>query len=114
MATIKNVVVLGVSTGRLCATGIDADTNFMQASGDIGTIIAQALIEATFDVTIVQRPDSHKPPAVSSATYKVADYKSVQSLTAAFQGQDAIVEAFNPAAAAFQSRSARCFWLQMY
>ena len=65
----------------------------------------KSLIEASFNVTIVRRPTS--APASDSlpttATYKTADYDSVLSLTEAFSGLDAIVESFNPIAAAFQS-----------
>ncbi|KAE9376193.1 NAD(P)-binding protein [Stipitochalara longipes BDJ] len=84
MTKIKNIAVLG-------------------ASGSTGVHIVQALIDASFIVTIVRRPSSSPAPPIISAHYKVADYDSISSLEAAFKDQDAVVESFNPAAAASQN-----------
>ncbi|KFZ12981.1 hypothetical protein V501_03935 [Pseudogymnoascus sp. VKM F-4519 (FW-2642)] len=74
----------------------------------LGRTIAQALIEASFTVNIVSRASStfatHAHP---SAIFKCASYESTMSLEEALQDQDAIVEAFNPIAAAYQDNILR-------
>ena len=75
-----------------------------QATGNVGRPIVDALVAASFTVTVGTRhvredTDSKFPPSVS---VKIADPERTSSLTTAFAGQDAIVEAFNPTAARFQ------------
>ncbi|KAK5999153.1 hypothetical protein PT974_01542 [Cladobotryum mycophilum] len=91
MGEIKKVIVLG-------------------ASGDVGREVVKALLQAAFDVTIALRPQApsssgaNLPRQVHSVTM---DYESSVSLEQAFSGQDAIVEAFNPAVAVHQERIVR-------
>lgn len=72
MAEIKNVALVG-------------------ASGSLGKPVLDALVKSgKFNVTVVKRPSS---TATFSASIKVAtaDFSSVDSVTAAFKGQDAVV-----------------------
>lgn len=67
----------------------------------MGQVLLPALIRARFIVTAISRPGaSFNYPDVIS---KTASYDNLQSLIAALQDQDAIIEAFNPAAAASQA-----------
>ncbi|KAI1161278.1 hypothetical protein F5B18DRAFT_457329 [Nemania serpens] len=60
------------------------------ATGNLGPAILEQLVKAEFRVTVLTRQNSaHKFPA--SVTVKPVDYDSVESLTAALQGQDAVV-----------------------
>ncbi|KAK4082442.1 uncharacterized protein Triagg1_2254 [Trichoderma aggressivum f. europaeum] len=71
MAVIRNVAVAG-------------------ASGNIGSYVLKALLQANFNVTVLTR--SQKPGAYDSKiTVIEVDFASVSSLTSALQGQDAIV-----------------------
>jgi uncharacterized protein YbjT (DUF2867 family) len=75
-----------------------------QATGNVGRPIVDALVAASFTVTVGTRhvregADSKFPPSVS---VKAVDLEHISSLATAFAGQDAIVEAFNPTAARFQ------------
>jgi uncharacterized protein YbjT (DUF2867 family) len=75
-----------------------------QATGNVGRHIVDALVAASFAVTVGTRHvwedvDSKFPPSVS---VKTVDLEHISSLATAFAGQDAIVEAFNPTAARFQ------------
>ncbi|KAI1646992.1 NAD(P)-binding protein [Daldinia loculata] len=69
--SIKNVVVIG-------------------ASGNLGKEVVQELLKAGFKVTAFAREESTAtfPPGV---TTKKVNYQSVEGLTAALQGQDAVV-----------------------
>ncbi|KAI1427973.1 hypothetical protein F5Y12DRAFT_99693 [Xylaria sp. FL1777] len=71
MSAIKNVALTG-------------------ATGNLGPAILQQLLNAGFHVTALTRKSStHEfPPSV---VVKPVDYDSVESLTAALQGQDAVV-----------------------
>ncbi|KAH0497878.1 hypothetical protein TgHK011_005160 [Trichoderma gracile] len=82
MSSIRTVAVLG-------------------ASGNVGKIAVPALLSAGFTVTVIARPESTStyPEGV---TIKKSFYDDLNTLTQALQGQDALVEAFNPAAAAHQ------------
>jgi len=72
MATIKNVAVVG-------------------ASGGVGVPVVNALVKSgKFNVTIVKRP-STTATFPDSVTVRTADLSSVESVTAAFEGQDAVV-----------------------
>ncbi|KAH8811222.1 hypothetical protein F5884DRAFT_876375 [Xylogone sp. PMI_703] len=83
MRTIQKVAILG-------------------ATGPLGQVLVPALKNAGFQVTCITRPGSKSiPPAETEV--KTADYSSLPSLTDALQGQDALIEAFNPSASAAQS-----------
>ncbi|KAI4862707.1 NAD(P)-binding protein [Hypoxylon rubiginosum] len=62
------------------------------ASGNLGKEIVQELLKAGFEVTAFAREDSQSkfPPNV---TVKRVDYQSVDSLTSALKGLDAVVSA---------------------
>lgn len=68
----------------------------------LGQVLIPALIDGGFIVTTVSRSNSNPSiwPNIRSLTL---DYGDVVSLTEAFQGQDAVIEAFNPSAAIHQS-----------
>ncbi|KAF6824628.1 NAD(P)-binding protein [Colletotrichum musicola] len=79
---IKNVAILG-------------------GTGALGEALIPCLLAANFTVTCILRPTStSQPPA--GVTIKQSDYNDLASLTAALASQDALVEAFNPSAAAHQ------------
>ncbi|KAI1764664.1 NAD(P)-binding protein [Hypoxylon sp. FL1150] len=60
------------------------------ASGNLGKNVVQELLQAGFEVTAFARSNSSsKFPA--NVTVKRVDYQSVPSLTAALEGQDAVV-----------------------
>ncbi|OAQ61836.1 oxidoreductase - protein [Pochonia chlamydosporia 170] len=82
MAPIKNVAVFG-------------------ASGTLGHVLLPALLNSNFSVTAICRPG--KPFSYPNVTVKTACYDDLQALTAALENQDAIIEAFNPAAATCQA-----------
>ncbi|KAI1652571.1 NAD(P)-binding protein [Daldinia decipiens] len=69
--SIKNVVIVG-------------------ASGNLGKEVLQELLKAGFKVTAFAREESTATFPAEVATKKV-NYQSVESLTAALQGQDAVV-----------------------
>ncbi|KAI2604075.1 NAD(P)-binding protein [Hypoxylon fragiforme] len=69
--SIKNVVVVG-------------------ASGSLGKEVAQELVKAGFNVTAFAREDT-TATFPSNLTVKKVNYDSVESLTAALKGQDAVV-----------------------
>ncbi|KAI0452606.1 hypothetical protein F5B21DRAFT_331762 [Xylaria acuta] len=78
MSSITNVVLAG-------------------ATGNLGPAILEQLLKAGFKVTVLTRQGStHELPA--SVTVKAVDYDSVESLTAALQGQDAVVSTLGIAA----------------
>ncbi|KAI8944791.1 hypothetical protein F4801DRAFT_170438 [Xylaria longipes] len=78
MSTITNVALAG-------------------ATGNLGPAILEQLLKAGFQVTVLTRQGStNKPPA--SVTVKPVDYDSVESLTTALQGQDAVVSTLGPEA----------------
>ncbi|KAI1753798.1 hypothetical protein F4782DRAFT_495695 [Xylaria castorea] len=77
MTAIKNVVLAG-------------------ATGNLGPAILEQLLKAGFQVTVLTRQGStHDLPA--SVTAKPVDYDSIESLTAALQGQDAVVSTLGTA-----------------
>ncbi|PSR97682.1 hypothetical protein BD289DRAFT_479967 [Coniella lustricola] len=79
MTPIKNVAVFG-------------------ASGNFGVPITAALQQAGFTITIITRAESTStfPPGLRVLT---VDYTSLEALTTALTGQDAVVMALSPAAA---------------
>ncbi|KAJ4168134.1 hypothetical protein NW754_011948 [Fusarium falciforme] len=60
------------------------------ASGNLGPLVIKALLEAGFEVTVVTRQES-KATFPSSVVIKRVDISSVESVTEAVKGQDAIV-----------------------
>jgi hypothetical protein len=81
-------------------------TSSLQASGSLGQSILPALLQSGFDVTVIARPGGHNytNESVGSKVVKVVEaaYSDITSLTAALRHQDALIEAFNPAAAVHQ------------
>ncbi|TVY29109.1 Isoflavone reductase-like protein [Lachnellula hyalina] len=72
MVEIKNVAIVG-------------------GSGALGEPITKALVESgKFNVTVIKRPSS-KASFPASVKVVTADTSSVESITAAFKGQDAVV-----------------------
>ena len=63
----------------------------------MGPAILTALVDAGFEVTVLTRKTSN-PSVPSSVTVKPVDYESLDSLTSALQGQDAIVSTLGGAA----------------
>ncbi|GAP91038.1 putative oxidoreductase - protein [Rosellinia necatrix] len=62
------------------------------ATGNLGRPILEQLLKTEFQVTVLTRlGGKHSFP--ESVIVKEVDYESVESLTAAFQGQDAVVSA---------------------
>lgn len=62
-----------------------------QASGSLGEPVLNALVKSgKFNVTVVKRPSS-STSFPDSVTVQTADLSSVESVTAAFKGQDAVV-----------------------
>ncbi|KAF3797981.1 hypothetical protein GCG54_00003881 [Colletotrichum gloeosporioides] len=83
MTNIKKVAILG-------------------ATGSLGEVLVPSLIAADFDVTCILRKDSKSQPPEAVRVVK-AEYTDTALLTEALQGQDAVVEAFNPAASVHQT-----------
>ncbi|KAM5361285.1 hypothetical protein ACJA88_014526 [Fusarium oxysporum] len=85
MDSIHNVIVLG-------------------ASGTLGAAIIGKLLSTGFRVTVLSRPSSeqYNGEHYGKVLIKKASYGDLEGLTGAFNGQDAIVEAFNPVAASNQ------------
>ncbi|KAJ6139996.1 hypothetical protein N7471_006482 [Penicillium samsonianum] len=73
--TIKNVVLAG-------------------ASGNVGARVLDALLDLEFNVTVLSRSSKPFPTGVR---VKVVDFTSVEDLSAAFAGQDAVIDTtFSP------------------
>ncbi|EIN03751.1 NAD(P)-binding protein [Punctularia strigosozonata HHB-11173 SS5] len=71
------------------------------ATGNIGLPIVQQLVAAKFDVVVLSR--SENPSGLpAGVTIRKVDYESIESLTAALQGVDAVVSAVGSAALAGQ------------
>ncbi|KAM0461402.1 hypothetical protein ACHAPV_004106 [Trichoderma viride] len=83
MSPIKTVAVLG-------------------ATGNVGKVAIPALLSAGFIVTVIARPESTSTYPQGIAVKK-SSYDDLKTLTEVLKGQDALVEAFNPAAAEHQS-----------
>lgn len=78
-----------------------ANISHLQATGTLGDVLVPALLAAEFRVTCIQRPNS-AGVLLPGVLTRVADYSNIAGMTAALQGHDALIEAFNPAAAAYQ------------
>ena len=69
----------------------DSADSSSQASGSLGGPVLNALVKSgKFNVTVVKRPSSTASFS-DSVTVRTADLSSVDSVTAAFKGQDAVV-----------------------
>ncbi|KAI1348736.1 hypothetical protein F5Y01DRAFT_208067 [Xylaria sp. FL0043] len=82
-------------------TGI-TNVAILGASGTLGRTIVSALLRNGFKVTSIGRPNG-KALDHPGVTNKVSPYDDIATLTEALQNQDAVIEAFNPAAAVNQS-----------
>ncbi|RYN65044.1 hypothetical protein AA0117_g12202 [Alternaria alternata] len=71
MSTVENVVLLG--------------------KGLLGSNVLPALVDAGFEVTILGRSENNKHGLPAGVNFGIVDYNSIDSLEAAFRGQDAIV-----------------------
>lgn len=75
----------------------------MQGTGPLGGTLIPALLRNDFIVTIIARPSGISDPSLPSGVIvKRSEYTDAASLATALEGQDALVEAFNPAAAVHQ------------
>lgn len=104
MGAIKNIAIFGVSKLIVQASPI---THRRQATGTLGQVLVPTLIQAGFTVTAISRPESEKKCLRPEVITKFAEYDDIPALTAALEGQNAVVEAFNPAAAKYQSTIVR-------
>ena len=69
----------------------------LQASGSLGTPVLNALVKSgKFNITVLKRPTS-SASYPESVTVREADLSSVESVTAAFHGQDAVVSTLGTA-----------------
>ncbi|KAL9576051.1 MAG: hypothetical protein Q9212_007428 [Teloschistes hypoglaucus] len=84
MSEIKKVVLVGVSSHFALLL------KNPQAGGAVGPSILQALSESPFDVTVFSRPDS-KTSLPSNVKSVNVDFESVDALTNALKGQDAVI-----------------------
>ncbi|KAI2631367.1 NAD(P)-binding protein [Hypomontagnella submonticulosa] len=66
------------------------------AQGNIGNAILEQLLAAGFQVSVLTRQDSYRT-FPSNVVIKPVDYESLDSLTDALRGQDAVVSALNDA-----------------
>jgi len=108
MSTITKVALAGVSDHFMTFPGlpsynlhctffsVSACLPFAQATGNLGPSILTQLIDAGFKVTALTRKSStHSFPA--SVTAAPVDYESLDSLTNALKGQDAVVSTLGSA-----------------
>lgn len=70
----------------------DKINGHIQATGNVGPAILGALVNAGFDVTVLQRQGS-KSSVPDSVKAVAVDYESIDSLATALKGQDALVSA---------------------
>lgn len=105
--TIKNVIIVGVS---FFPSVICYHSTFLiralhtQATGNLGPSVLKALQEnGQFNVTVLTRNSSKSNSSLPPNTRVItADYDSIDSLTAAFKGQDAVVATNSPVTAESQ------------
>ncbi|KAF3760704.1 NmrA-like family protein [Cryphonectria parasitica EP155] len=64
------------------------------ASGNFGAPITAALLKANFDITIISRTESPSTSPPNTSVLKIA--YTLEGLTAALQGQDAVVNVIGP------------------
>jgi uncharacterized protein YbjT (DUF2867 family) len=72
-------------------------TDKLQATGNLGPAVVQALLDAGFTVTALTRIDS-KSSVLPGAKVHKTDYSSIESIAEAFKGQDAVVSTLATAA----------------
>jgi saccharopine dehydrogenase-like NADP-dependent oxidoreductase len=70
----------------------------------VGRVIVNHLVESNFRVTIGTRESAKLEGMPTEVTAKTIDYSNPESLLVAFNGQDAIVEAFNPSVSVYQAQ----------
>ncbi|KAF2795841.1 NAD(P)-binding protein [Melanomma pulvis-pyrius CBS 109.77] len=73
--------------------------------GNVGSALIAELLKdgPRFNITAVTRPTSpYTPPPQTSITHKTVDYASLDSLTAAFTGQDAVVNCITGGATQYE------------
>lgn len=90
-AFITNVVLAGVGGDRFSLPKLIRRLTFFQATGNLGpSILEQLLLAGDFTVTVLVRKESPRtfPPGVKTVT---VNYDSIDSLTSALSGQDAVV-----------------------
>lgn len=104
MSNITKVALAGVRRPSIPQTGSLTDTNTLtQATGNLGPAILNQLLNAGFKVTVLTRESStHSFP--SPVTVVPVNYDSLESLTNALKGQDAVVSTLASAAIATQLR----------
>ena len=77
--------------------------NLDQAAGDLGTPVLKAILDSgKFNVTILTRPES-KSTFPAGVEIVRADYASIDALTSALRGQDAVVSTLGTGAILGQS-----------
>ncbi|RYP44536.1 hypothetical protein DL768_009007 [Monosporascus sp. mg162] len=64
-----------------------------QITGNVGAPALRALVESRFNVTVLARKQPDELP--TGVVVKLVDFGSVESLTEALKGQDALVDAIN-------------------
>ena len=90
MAAIKNVAIAGVSV-ITCKNLLQLYPKTSQAAGDLGEPVLKALVNSgKFNVTVLVRSASKNSFPLPVEVIEV-DFTSVESLTKALNGQDALV-----------------------
>jgi nucleoside-diphosphate-sugar epimerase len=75
----------------------------IQGTGPLGGALIPSLLRNGFTVTVISRPNGTSLSSLpSQVIVKTSEYTDVTSLVVALEGQDALVEAFNPASAIHQ------------
>jgi uncharacterized protein YbjT (DUF2867 family) len=74
------------------------------ASGNLGPAILSQLLAANFTVTVLTRSSSTTTPYPPTVTVRPVDYTSIDSITTALRGQDALVSTLASAAIDVQIR----------
>lgn len=70
--------------------------NHQQATGSLGKVMLDELLQAGFDVTVLTRSADQK--FADNVTVKAVDYDSLDSVTGALQGQQALISTIGGAA----------------
>jgi nucleoside-diphosphate-sugar epimerase len=74
-----------------------------QGTGPLGGALIPSLLRNGFTVAVVSRPNGKSSSGLpSEVIVKTSEYTDVATLVVALEGQDALVEAFNPASAIHQ------------
>ncbi|KAJ4288964.1 hypothetical protein N0V90_011306 [Kalmusia sp. IMI 367209] len=67
------------------------ETVALLGKGLLGSATLPALVDAGFTVTVLSRSEKNKEGLPAGVKYTVVDYSSIDSLEAAFRGQDVVV-----------------------